>query len=85
MNTNPKAYLPFLCSGCRGAEIPPLADHGILPSGAILCRACFAAYEGDVQILAPNRAAAVAALTGRGQMTPETPNTPTEREAHRGN
>lgn len=76
MLTNPKAYLPFLCSECRGAEIPPGADHGILPDGGILCRECFAGYEGDVQILAPNRAAAVAALTERGFMTPVT--TPTE-------
>lgn len=76
MITNPKAYLPFLCSGCRWHEIPAGADHGILPNGSILCRECFAAYEGDVQILAPNRAAAVAALTERGFMAPVV--TPTE-------
>ncbi|GEP49078.1 hypothetical protein FVP74_09350 [Microbacterium saccharophilum] len=73
MNTNPKAWPPFYCSGCRDVEIPAGHDHGILPSGGILCQECFAAYGGDVQILAPNRAAAVAALTARGQMTPATP------------
>lgn len=73
MNTNPKAWPPFLCSGCRDVEIPAGHDHAILPGGGILCRECFAAYEGDVQILAPNRAAAVAALTARGFMTPATP------------
>ena len=71
MITNPKAYLPFLCSGCRWHEIPPGADHGILPDGSILCRACFAGYDGEIAVFAPNRAAAVAALTARGQMTPE--------------
>lgn len=70
MITNPKSYRPFTCSSCYWYELPARADHGILPDGSILCRDCFAAYEGDVQILAPNRAAAVAALTARGQMTP---------------
>ncbi|WP_448237825.1 hypothetical protein [Microbacterium paulum] len=70
MITNPKAYRPFTCSSCYWYELPARADHGILPGGGILCRECLATYEGDVQILAPNRAAAVAALTARGFMTP---------------
>lgn len=73
MLTDPKAYPPFFCAECWGEELPPRADHPILPGGEILCRECFAEYTGDVQILAPNRAAAVAALTARGQMTLATP------------
>lgn len=73
MITNPKAYRPFTCSECYDVEIPPGQDHGILPDGGILCRECFATYEGEIAVLAPNRAAAVAVLTARGQMTPVTP------------
>lgn len=79
MLTDPKAYPPFFCAECWGEELPPGADHAILPGGEILCRECFAEYDGPVQILAPNRAAAVAALTARGQMTPAT----TKKKEHR--
>lgn len=75
MITNPYAHPPFTCSECYDVEIPARADHGILPSGGILCRECFATYAGEIAVLALNRAAAVAVLTARGFMTPETPNT----------
>ena len=73
MITNPKAYRPFTCASCYWYELPARADHGILPGGEILCPECFAAYEGEIAVLAPNRAAAVAVLTARGFMTPVTP------------
>ncbi|GAA1913597.1 hypothetical protein GCM10009775_02840 [Microbacterium aoyamense] len=72
MTTNPYAYAPFTCSGCMKREIPANGDHGILPSGGILCRRCFAKHDGEVAVLAPNRAAAVAVLTARGFMAAPT-------------
>lgn len=74
MSTNPRVFAPFLCSGCREVEIPPKADHGILPNGGILCRRCFVSYSGDVAVLAPDRAAAVAWLTEHGRLNTNTPN-----------
>lgn len=70
-STNPAAYPPFTCSGCGDVEIRAGQDHGILPGGGILCRRCFARYDGEIAVLAPNRAAAVAILTARGYMTPD--------------
>ncbi len=71
MSTNPYAYAPFTCSGCGDVEIAAKHDHGILPGGGILCPRCFAKYDGDVAVLAPDRAAAVAILTARGRMNPD--------------
>lgn len=75
MSLDPKAYLPFTCTECRWEEIPARKDHGILPDGRILCRECFAAYDGEIDVFCPDRAAAVAVLTARGQMTPVTDTT----------
>lgn len=79
MITKPSAYAPFTCSECYDVEIPAGSDHGILPGGGILCRQCFARYDGDVDVLAPNRAAAVAALTARGRMAASTPTKGTKK------
>lgn len=72
ISTNPRAFAPFECSGCRLVDIPAGSDHGILPTGGILCRRCFAKYDGEVAVLAPDRAAAVAVLTTRGFMAAPT-------------
>lgn len=70
ISTNPRAHPPFRCSICGDVELPPRADHPILPGGAVLCRDCLIAYDGEIEVFAPNRAAAVAALS---HMTPVTP------------
>lgn len=73
MITNPYAYRAFTCASCYWYELPARADHGILPKGTIFCSRCFADYDGEIAVLAPDRAAAVAWLTQHGYMSTEPP------------